>query len=117
MQYLIEAIEVDDDIQVANLLSSGMNPNGYEDYARVRPLHFAAQYNALRSAYLLLKAGADASCKTIDGLTPLEVARIHKHKEMILLLLQQAKISTRTKFFILNAAEHASRGIEGQNKI
>lgn len=84
---LIQAVMVDDVEKVQELLTRGVNPNAYEDEAQVRPLHFAAQCNALQSALLLIKAGADIKAETADGLTPWAIAKINLHEEMMLALL------------------------------
>ncbi len=83
MEYLIEAVINNNAEQVRQLLSSGLDPNGFEDQAQVRPLHFAAQYNSLASALVLLEAGAQIDVTTADGITPLDVAKLHSHQDMI----------------------------------
>lgn len=62
------------------------NPNGWEDQAKVRPLHFAAQHNTIASAKVLIKAGAMVSAETSEGITPLEIAILHSHPDMVALL-------------------------------
>ncbi|HVV67970.1 MAG TPA: ankyrin repeat domain-containing protein [Gammaproteobacteria bacterium] len=86
MKQLIEAVQMDDATKTAELLRSGLDANGYEDYARVTPLHFAAQANALESAQLLLQAGANPASKTIEGITPLNIALLYAHLDMMSLL-------------------------------
>ncbi len=86
MEELIEAIEIDDVAVTEELLQTGVDPNGYEDWVGLTPLHFAAQANALQSAQLLLQAGADPLSKTADGMTPFDVAQTHSHPDMMLLL-------------------------------
>jgi hypothetical protein len=49
MKHLIEAVIADNPLEVQRLLDSGLDPNGWEDQAKVRPLHFAAHYNARAS--------------------------------------------------------------------
>lgn len=87
MERFIQAIMLDEVAKVRELLRSGIDPNQCEDSALVSPLHFAAQYNALSSAKLLIEAGADVNAETVDGMTPLEVARIHSYQAMVELLL------------------------------
>ncbi|HVV69628.1 MAG TPA: ankyrin repeat domain-containing protein [Patescibacteria group bacterium] len=86
MEQLIEAMKIDDVARTAELLQSGFGPNGYEDYAHITPLHFAAQINALQSAQLLLQAGANPRSKSIDGISPFDVACTHVHSDMVALL-------------------------------
>lgn len=86
MEHLIEAVIANDSSQVEKLLRQGANPNGYEDEAKVTPLHFAAQHNSKASAELLILAGADLHAQTSDGLTPLDIAKLHRHHEMVQLL-------------------------------
>jgi ankyrin repeat protein len=87
MHDLIEAIVVDNVMLVKELLDSGIDPNGYVDHARVRPLHFAAQYNAMKSARVLLRAGADSELETDDGITPIQIASARFDQEMVSLFL------------------------------
>lgn len=86
MEQLIEAVIVNDSPQVEKLLRRGADPNGYEDDAQVRPLHFAAQHNSKACAELLILAGADTHVQTKDGLTPLDIAKLHRHDEIVRLL-------------------------------
>lgn len=86
MEHLIEAVIADNAAQVQQLLDSGLDPNGCEDSAQVRPLHFAAQHNSLASAKVLIQAGASVDAKTADGVTPLEIAMLHSHQAMVELL-------------------------------
>lgn len=86
MEHLIEAVIKDDVAQVQQLLDSGLDPNGWEDTAQVRPLHYAAQHNSWASAKVLIKAGAMVDARTADGITPLEVAKLHSGPDMVELL-------------------------------
>ncbi len=84
---LLEAVIDENLSRVEELLSQGANPNIYLDEDKVRPLHFAAQYNAMAIAELLIFAGADVHAKTDpDGYTPIDIARLHGHDEMVELL-------------------------------
>ncbi len=87
MEHFIEAIIADDGARVEELLHRGISANQCEDGAMVTPLHIAAQYNALQCAKILIQAGAEVDAETVDGITPLEVARIHFHEDMVALLL------------------------------
>jgi ankyrin repeat protein len=79
---LIKAVIHKDSELVRALLSAGENPNHCLDAAKLTPLHFAAQHNALDIVPLLITAGANIH----DGQTPLDIAKILGHKEMIILL-------------------------------
>ena len=57
MHSLIEAVLKNNFEKVADCLKQGANPNGYEDWAKVRPLHLAVLNNALESAKVLVAAG------------------------------------------------------------
>ena len=84
---LINAIVQRDSTTVRNLLVAGADPNAVEDDAFVTPLHFAAQYNALDIAMLLLAAGAKVHAGTYpDQQTPQDIARLFQHQDMVLLL-------------------------------
>src|SRR5262245_42692910 len=79
---LIETVKANNPQEVQRLLNAGIDPNHYEDPAKVTPLHFAAQANAWQSAMVLLQAGAKVNAETADGLTPLNVAQMGQHIEM-----------------------------------
>lgn len=84
---LIKAVIHKDYALVKALLSAGENPNHCLDAAKLTPLHFAAQHNALEIVPLLITAGANIHATTVpDGQTPLDIAKILGHKEMISLL-------------------------------
>ena len=87
MEHFIEAVMADDAVRVEELLHCGIHPNQCEDSAMVTPLHIAAQHNALQSAKVLIREGAEVDAETSDGITPTEVARIHFHEDMVALLL------------------------------
>ncbi len=85
--HLIEAVIHNDAKAVRTALEEGADPNACLDPALVTPLHFAAQHNALDVIPLLITAGAKINAKTFpDGLTALDVARLHKHSQMAKLL-------------------------------
>jgi ankyrin repeat protein len=85
---LIEAIIRKNIKGVRELLEEGINPNSCEDRARVTPLHFAAQNNALKIAKLLIAAGADIVAENKEGDTPLDIAVRANNREIIDLLRQ-----------------------------
>ena len=83
---LIVAVKQNSKQLVKSLLERGCDPNYCEDSALVTPLHFAAQANALDVVTLLVTAGANLQSKTQDGYTPLDIAKMHGHNEMVKLL-------------------------------
>ncbi len=88
---LIKAVIHKDSALVRALLSAGENPNYCLDAAKLTPLHFAAQHNALEIVPLLITAGANIHATTVpDGQTPLDIAKILGHQEMITLLEEYA---------------------------
>lgn len=89
--YLIEAVVQNNSDEVKKLLNAGVNPNHYEDLAKLYPIHFAALYNALDVVPLLVKAGADATAKSSEGITAMEIAKQHNHLDMVQLLMKFKK--------------------------
>ena len=85
MDFLRAVIE-DNAEQVKYLIEQGCDPKIGEDEAQITPLHFAAQNNALETAQMLIAAGADPKQQTEEGATPLDVAKLHNHQEMVKLL-------------------------------
>ena len=84
---LIKAVIHKDTMLVRALLSAGENPNLCLDSAKLTPLHFAAQHNAINIVPLLITAGANIHATTFpDGQTPLDIAKLLGHQEMISLL-------------------------------
>ena len=84
---LIEAVIRNNRMEVEQCLIAGLDPNTCQDAAKVTPLHFAAQHNATDVISLLIAAGANIYARTIpDGQTPLEVAKLNGHQEMVALL-------------------------------
>ncbi len=84
---LIEAILNNSATDVKRLLENGADPNFCLDKAKITPLHFAAQNNVLRIVPLLIEAGANLNAKTFpEGETPLKIAQVHGHIEMVNLL-------------------------------
>ena len=84
---LIEAVIHNNRLEVEQCLTAGTDPNACQDAANVTPLHFAAQHNATDVISLLIAAGANIYARTVpDGQTPLEVAKLNGHEEMVALL-------------------------------
>ena len=71
---------------IKTLIHQGVDVNGYEDHARIRPLHFAVQYDFPAAVEALIAAGADPHVKTSDGETPLDIAKLYKNPALISLL-------------------------------
>lgn len=72
--------------QVKELLSAGADPNECIGETLIRPLHFAVYADMFEVVEILLEAGADMLAKTIDGETPLDIAKMKKNKKMLQLL-------------------------------
>lgn len=83
---LLDSILDHDLVKVKTLIRQGVDVNGYEDHAKLRPLHFAVQYDFLSAVEALIAAGADTTAQTSDGETPLDIAKLYKNKVMIALL-------------------------------
>ena len=65
------------------LADQNVDPNICEDYTKITPLHLAAQNGFLDVFKILVAAGANIETKTKDGDTPLDIAVLHKHNEII----------------------------------
>ena len=84
---LIKAVIHNDVSLVKVLLCAGEDPNRCLDSAKVTPLHFAAQHNALEIIPILITAGANIHAKTVpDGQSPLDIAKLCGHQDMVELL-------------------------------
>ena len=80
---LLDAIINQDSKEVNRLLGNNADPNACDDHAKVSPLHYAAQGGSLEIFKVLVAAGADINAKTEEGDTPLDVAILHKHDDVI----------------------------------
>jgi ankyrin repeat protein len=90
MDQFINAIIKNNITEVSSLLSEDASlANACQDDAKVTPLHFAAQNNAVDCALALINAGANIHAKTADGLTPLDIATLHQRDKIIALLEKQ----------------------------
>ena len=86
LEELLDSI-IDHDIdKIKNLIDQGVEVNGYEDHAKIRPLHYAAQYGFLDVVAFLIEAGADPFAQTCDGETPLDIAKLYEDKSLIVFL-------------------------------
>ena len=55
----------------------------YTDSTGRRSIHYAAQYGHLNCAEMLLRGGAISNCSDLAGFTPLHLACINKHEEIV----------------------------------
>lgn len=96
---LIEAVIHNNRAAVEQILTNGADPNFCQDHANVTPLHFAAQHNSTSVVDLLIAAGANIYATTKpEQQTPLAVAKIFGHQEMVQLLKDySSKIPFETK--------------------
>jgi uncharacterized protein len=86
---LIETVIKNNSKKIIELLSSGVNLNAAaEDAANITPLHFAAQYDSLEAAQVLILAGANVCSQTDDEYTPLDTAKLHKSNKVKDLLIK-----------------------------
>jgi len=76
---LIEAIRTKDLACIQKLLTKGVCPNEVDDHHQITPLHYAVSMNCPEAVLLLITAGAKLLAKTIDGVTPLDLAKNLKH--------------------------------------
>ena len=51
---IINAVMKNNTARLVSLLRNGADPNFTEDYAGITPLHYAAQYDSLEAATLLM---------------------------------------------------------------
>lgn len=84
---IIEAVIARRSDVVSNLLQNGVDPN-YCIADGISVLHFAAQNNDLTAAKILLKYGANPNNKNMDQQTPLDIAMLHGHTEMVHFLFE-----------------------------
>lgn len=83
---LIDAVISNDAEAVIALLKNGADPNAVEDHDNITPLHHAAQNNSIEAAMALIKGGARIDSIMEGGNTPLDIAELFDHKEMVKLL-------------------------------
>jgi len=72
---LITAVVENDANSVKKWIAQGADPNGYQDHARMRPLHHAVSTNALEAAAVLLAVGANLSECDCEGRTAYQLAQ------------------------------------------
>lgn len=90
---LLDAVINNDVSAVKHFLETGANPNYYEDCAKIRPIHFAALYNAPEAMTLLIMAGANIHATTETNDTALNIAQRYKHKKIVHTLMKISGIS------------------------
>ena len=92
---------------IQTILDSGLvdlNAKGYNGWT---PLHYAARWNHLEIAKLLISSGADLEAKDNGGITPLHLAAWEKSLEVAKLLISSgADVNAEDKLgnTILNVA-------------
>ncbi len=84
---LIKAIINNDTNAVSTCLAAGADPNGYEDYAKITPLHISVAFKSIGSAQLLLAYGANPLAEDQEGFTPIDEACARQDSEMSALFL------------------------------
>lgn len=92
LEELLDGILEHDIEKVKSLICQGVDVNGYQDCAKLRPLHFAVQYDFMPGVKSLIAAGANPFAQTSDGETPLDIAKLYKNETMIALLEKQMNI-------------------------
>lgn len=85
---LFEAVADNNVIKVMHLLQNGIDPNIFDQDKQYSALHYAVQSDALDVVLLLITAGADLEIKTEENMTVFDIARQHKNKEMMNLLIR-----------------------------
>lgn len=85
---LIEATIKNNVAEVCFSLEKGADPNGYEDKAKLRPLHYATLYNAYDCAEILITHGANPLAENDDGETPFDLAKLHRREKITHLFLR-----------------------------
>lgn len=88
------------------LLAMGANPNACNEM-KWSSLHIAAHLNSVRTAFLLLRHGADDSLRERHGCTPLMLANERGHDSMVSLLTRAAEIRAHTEKLRAAAKEKA----------
>ena len=73
---------------VSNMISRGKVDINVRDVFGNTPLNYAAQRGAVISAIHLLKHGAHIDNKNLDGNTPLAIALINGHQNLVVILIQ-----------------------------
>jgi len=72
---LIDAIRSKDLTRIKHLLEAGTDPNYADDDHNITPLHYAVSTNFPEAIPLLFMAGANLQAVTVDGETPLDLAK------------------------------------------
>lgn len=84
--YLIDAAKAGDEAAVTSLLSTGVNPDVYDEF-RNTALIFAARDGHLDMASRLVEGGASVNWIDSEGVTPLILAAHKNHPKIVELLL------------------------------
>jgi len=91
---IIDAADSNDISQVANLITSGANPNESGEFGAT-PLMRAVHNNNLPLVKLLLKSGANTNKSDIGGATAVSIAARESHNEILGLLIKSgAEVNT-----------------------
>lgn len=83
---LVDAVEIESEHRVVQLLKSGMSPDSRGIYG-VTPLMRAAHHGNLQLLNLLMSAGADVNAVDLGGATALHVASRKGHSSIITALI------------------------------
>ena len=83
--------------RVASLLLAHGCPHDEPDSSDNYPIHYACAYGCIDAIDILMKAGADANCYNSWKLTPVAVAMLKNHFEIINKLLEYPNIDINCK--------------------
>jgi hypothetical protein len=72
------------------LLNLGMDVGARGGHWRDTALHWVSQFGCMKTAALLIEAGADPVCRNALGMTPIQVAHWFDHRELMGLLVRAA---------------------------
>lgn len=98
---LIEAVMIRDINKINLCIQGGVDVNGYEDMAKLTPLHVAVNYSNYECVDLLLKNGANPFAKTDEGETPLDFIKCYSQCEIIRLLVKAMAKKKKKELLII----------------